>query len=144
MEANNKRGTRMNGIASSVSKGHQRDYLTSGGGALSSDLRSPSTPISHDDADDDGCAWGAGGEGGIIPSEYMMTIVIWLKQSEGEKSPMESRGVHVRGAESHRRLSVSLSSWRETIRQSGGGGKLWLINRSKRSQFAEEDEEYGD
>lgn len=56
MEANNKRGTRMNGIASSVSKGHQRDYLTSGGGALSSDLRSPSTPISHDDADDDGCA----------------------------------------------------------------------------------------
>lgn len=58
MEANNKRGTRMNGLASSVSKGHQRDCLISGGSALSSDLRSPSTPISHNDADDDRCVGG--------------------------------------------------------------------------------------
>lgn len=61
MEANNQRGTRINSMASSVSKGHHRDCLISGGGALSSDLWSPSTPISHDDVDDDRCAWGAGG-----------------------------------------------------------------------------------
>lgn len=52
------------------------------------------------------------GEGGIIPSEYMMNVVIWLKLTEGDKWHMEHKGVHVRGAERHRHLSVSLSSWR--------------------------------
>lgn len=74
------------------------------------------------------------GEGGIIPSEYMMNVVIWLKLTEGDKWHMESKGVHVRREERHRHLSVSSPYWRETTLQrqpEGRGVKLWFISHSK-------------
>lgn len=66
-EATNKR---MNGIASSVSKGHQKGRLNL---RRQRSVIWPAVPldsnpsVSHDDVDDDRCAWGArgGGVGGL-------------------------------------------------------------------------------
>lgn len=92
---NNKRGMNTqnwNGTLSCIWKEHQRRCLISGGSTLSSDvhplcLSIPLHPsLSHDEMDDgDECAWGTerGREGGIIPSEYMMNVVIRLKLAGG-------------------------------------------------------------